>query len=237
MSRLAPISTLLVGACVQTSPIDPNAPFDPAVVYVSARFATDDGRAVPTLDSDPTLTLTLVDDRFFNDDDSADRLCTLTLTTPGPIDPDDALVSDADSLGLFTAFRWPQDATAEGTCPAYDTDRWGDLESLFLGGSWAIGLQPVDDDVRRATRADAQANGQDFGDDVEPFLVGAGFAWDALSDLAPAGYVPNNRATAGVSAESSLSSTEAASIPDTEWAIEFVFGVDATLALTTEPPR
>ncbi len=223
--------------CLQSSPLPDDSLFDPGTVYVSARFATDNGTAVPPTDSPITLTLVLVDDRFF-DDATADRSCSLTVTTTEAVSSDTALMAAATDTEVFAAYTLSDETTGSGECPEYDSDVWGDLEQRFVQAQWSVGINALDDDVRRAVRADTVANGDDFGADVEPFLLGGGFAWDALQDSAPGGYVANNRATAfDLQTGEPLLADDAAQIPDALWHVDFVFGVEAEFLLTMEPPR
>jgi hypothetical protein len=144
----------------------------------------------------------------------------------------------ATDTEVFAAYTFGDDTTGSGECPEYDADVWGDLEQRFLQAQWSFGINAIDDDVRSAVRADTIANGDDFTANVDPFLLGGGFAWHALQDSAPGGYVANNRATAfDLQSGEPLLSDAAAQIPDALWQVAFVFGVEADFALTTEPPR
>jgi hypothetical protein len=231
------VTTVWLVGCLQSSPLQGDSLFDPGTVYVSARFATDNGTAVPPEDAPITLTLVLVDDRFF-DDPTSDRSCSLTLTTSQALLSDSALMDAVTDIDLFAAYTLDDQTTGTGECPESDAEVWGDLEQRFLQAQWSIGINALDDGVRRAVRSDTIANGDDFGANVEPFLLGGGFAWEALQDTAPGGYVANNRATAfDLLTGEPLVATDAAQVPDALWQIDFVFGVDASFALTTEPPR
>lgn len=235
--QLALATAVTLTGCLQSSPLPEDSLFDPGTVYVSARFATNNGTAVPPDDTPFTMTLVLVDDRFF-DDATTDRSCALTLTTTEPVAVDDSLTGDDTGTAVFAAYTVPANAIGTGECPEYDADVWGDLEQRFLQARWSIGINDLDDGVRRAVRADTAANGGDFGANVEPYLLGGGFAWDALEDQAPGGYVANNRATAfDLQSGEPLLADNAAGLPDALWQVDFVFGVDASFALTTEPPR
>ncbi len=223
--------------CLQSSPLPQDSLFDPGTVYVSARFATDNGTAVPPNDSPTTVTLVLVDDRFF-DDPTSDRSCSLTLTTTESLSSDTALMDAATDADLFAAYTLGDETTSSGECPQWDADVWGDLEQRFIQAEWSVGINVLDDDLRRAVRSDTIANGGDFAANVEPFLLGGGFAWDALLGSTPGGYVANNRATAfDQQTGAPLLAEEAAQIPDALWQVDFVFGVEAAFMLTTEPPR
>lgn len=234
------------GACVVEDPLD-DGPFDPSVLYVSGHFAVVDGAVSAYRDGgeqrQPSIVLTVADERFFDQGDD-EWLCTLQLATPGPVSLDAELMSEAQSPELLLAWTLPADRTLTGACPEDRLPRWEGWEDQLASDDWSVGLHALDDLVARTTRDDISASGGVYAE-VEPFLAGSGFAWSALREVDGGSYLPNNRAQAwayrggSIDRDTPLRRDDALAepLPDAVWEVQLVFGVDATLGLTSEPSR